>query len=114
MRILLFDWYSGGHHALYLAEFTRALARDHTVVAAAPAAEAEAASERGAQALPIDEPFPLMDTSRRLGAERRKALHREVELLGEAIRASGADHAVHLFADGVVRQLLVTARSEFR
>jgi glycosyltransferase involved in cell wall biosynthesis len=108
MRILLFDWYSGGHHALYMAEFTRALSRDHKVLAAAPPVEAKAAAEQGAEAFPIDEPFPMLDTSRRLDADRRSALRREVALLREAVRATDADHALHLFADGVMRQLLVS------
>ena len=106
MRILLFDWYSGGHHALYLAEFTRALAPLHTVIAAAPASEAAAAAAHGAEPLITEESFPTVDMSRRLSRDRRRALHGEVELLREAVRESGADHALHLFADSLLPVLL--------
>jgi Glycosyl transferases group 1 len=106
MRILLFDWYSGGHHELYLAAFTRALAPHHAIVAAAPPEGAAAAAAAGAEPVVLGESFPAMDTSRRFSRERRAALRREVELLRETVRAGRADHAVHLFADGALRALV--------
>src|SRR3954467_15225283 len=105
MRILLFDWYSGGHHASYLAAFARAL-RDHAVVAAAPPPEAEAAALAGAAVDPVEQPFPLADTSHRFSGERRAALNAEVGLLREHVRRHRPDHVIHLFADGVLRALV--------
>jgi glycosyltransferase involved in cell wall biosynthesis len=106
MRILLFDWYAGGHHELYLAEFTRALAPRHSVVAAGSGPGAAAAAAAGAEALVLEEPMALADTSGRFGRERRAVLRREIEVLRRAVFDSGADHALHLFADGVLRMLV--------
>jgi glycosyltransferase involved in cell wall biosynthesis len=106
MRILLFDWYSGGHHAAYLSAFTRALRDRHEVVVAAAPPEAGAAEAAGATSYPIARPFPLADTSRRLSRARREALRDEIALVDEYVHRSRADHVVHMFADGVLRGLV--------
>jgi glycosyltransferase involved in cell wall biosynthesis len=106
MRILLFDWYSGGHHAGYLARFTRVLSADHEVVVCAPPSDLAAAEAAGATVDPIDETFPLADTSSRLSRARRAALREEIDLLRARVRRHDADHAVHMFADGVLRGLV--------
>jgi glycosyltransferase involved in cell wall biosynthesis len=97
--------YSGGHHAAYLAAFTRALG-DLDVVVAAPPSDSAAAEAAGAAVDPIDEPFPLTDTSRRMSRALRDALRQEVEMLRLRVRRNHATHAVHMFADGVLRGLV--------
>jgi glycosyltransferase involved in cell wall biosynthesis len=106
MRILLFDWYKGGHHEGYLAAFTRALVERHTVIAAAPPGGANAAMEAGAEPLPLESSFPPIDTRKRFSRERRAALRAEIELLIRATGAAQPDHAVHLFADSALRALV--------
>jgi len=106
MRILLFDWYSGGHHEGYLAAFTRALVEQHTVIAAAPPDGATAAMEAGAEPLPLESSFPPIDAKRRFSRERRAALRAEVDLLLRATSTAQPDHTVHLFADAALRALV--------
>jgi glycosyltransferase involved in cell wall biosynthesis len=106
MRILLFDWYTGGHHEGYLAAFTRALVDQHTVIAAAPPAGATAAMEAGAEPLLLESSFPPIDTKRRFSQERRAALRAEVDLLRRATGTAQPDHTVHLFADTALRALV--------
>jgi glycosyltransferase involved in cell wall biosynthesis len=106
MRILLFDWYTGGHHEGYLAAFTRALVEQHTVIAAAPPDGATAAMEAGAEPLLLQASFPTIDTSGRFSRERRAALRAEVDLLRRATGTAKPDHTVHLFADTALRTLV--------
>lgn len=106
MRILLFDWYTGGHHEGYLAAFTRALVERHTVIAAAPPDGAAAAMEAGAEPLSLESSSPPIDTRRRFSRERRAALRAEVDLLRRATETAQPDHAVHLFADTALRTLV--------
>lgn len=106
MRILLFDWYSGGHHEGYLAAFTRALVERHTVIAAAPPAGATAAVQAGAEPLLLESSFPPIDTRRRFSRERRAAVRDEVGLLVRATSTAQPDHTVHLFADSALRALV--------
>ena len=103
MRILLFDWYTGGHHEGYLAAFTRALVERHTVIAAAPPDGAAAAMEAGAEPLPLESAFPPINTRKRFSRERRAALRAEIDLLRRATSTARPDHAVHLFADTALR-----------
>src|SRR3954467_15130248 len=91
-KVLLFDWWEGGHHEEYLAYATRALRDRHDVVIAAPE------SARGR--LPDEAAFVSLRPSRPDVAETDLAEILKAErasLLG-AIRSSGATAALHMFA----------------
>lgn len=96
MRILLFDWYSGGHHGLYIDAFAQVLARRHEVVVAAPAASLETVRNDEVEHLVL----PAAN------GEGRVAKQRELELFRDCARATRAHRAVHLFADALLTGLI--------
>jgi hypothetical protein len=106
MKILLFDWHSGGHHELYIRRFAEALRTDAEVVAAVPESSAARLGDAPLETLSLGSARPAVDTSRHFNAATRRAGRREVDLFRTAIRDSGAQLAVHLFADGIVRWLV--------
>ncbi|MGH3001565.1 MAG: glycosyltransferase [Gaiellaceae bacterium] len=105
MRILLFDWYSGGHHEGYLEAFANALVARHEVVVAAPPASAAAAARAGVEFQPIEKVSPTVDTAQRLSRNRVRTLGLELDLLATATERARADHVVHMFADSALRRL---------
>jgi len=114
MKILLFDWHSGGHHDLYIRRFAEALHTDAEVVAAVPESSAARLGDAPLETLLLGSARPAVDTSRHFNAATRRAGRREVELFRTAIRDSGAQIAVHMFADGIVRWLVQEPPSEAR
>jgi hypothetical protein len=106
MKILLFDWHSGGHHELYIRRFAEVLHSVADVVAAVPEQTAVRLHDAPLEAVSLGVSRPAVDTSRHFASETRQTGRREVDLLRTAIRNSGADLAVHLFADGIVRWLV--------
>jgi hypothetical protein len=106
MRILLFDWRSGGHHELYIRRFAEVLHAHADVVAAVPESSADRLGDAPLEILSLGTARPAVDTSRHFNAATRRAGRREVDLFRRAVRDSGAQLAVHLFADGIVRWLV--------
>jgi hypothetical protein len=106
MRILLFDWHAGGHHGLYVGRFAEILHTGADVVAAVPESSADRLRDAPLEILSLGADRPAVDTSRHFSSETRRTARREVRLLSGAIRDSGAQVAVHMFADGVLRWLM--------
>ena len=102
-RVLLFDWIPDGHHQNYLELVAAALRDSAEIVIAGPE------SIRGQIASHADEFFSL-------GADRPAAgglgqpsfaevAAAEVPVFRSAIAATGASHAIHLYADDLVPYL---------
>jgi len=106
VRILLFDWHSGGHHELYIRRFAEVLHSSADVVAAVPESTAARLGDAPLETVSLGTSRPAVDTSRHFNSDTRRAGRREVDLFRTAVRESGAQVAVHLFADGIVRWLV--------
>lgn len=99
MRILLFDPYAGGHHGLYVAAFGRVLSARHEVIAAAPTSSLRHLGDADVDRLALDDALVHLKVEEASRAQ-------DAALLRECIRRSGADQAVHLFADAALPNLL--------
>ena len=106
MRICLFDWTSGGHHAIYLRRFCMALAPDAEVVVAAPDSMLDDLDDLPVELLPLGPARPRENPDEPPAQQRRTFAHAELDLLARATRESGADHVVHLHVDPVMRELV--------
>src|SRR4051794_26381499 len=111
-RMLLFDWFAGGHHERYLERFAAALGDSFDVTVAAPDVAVERISGEGLQYYPLGDQRPAVDTSRYWSSETRSAARRELTLFRRAVDDTSATHAIHMFADGVLRWLVRS--EEFR
>jgi glycosyltransferase involved in cell wall biosynthesis len=106
VRVLLFDWISGGHHEPLMARFAEALSESTEVCVAAPD---EALAKMGplpATVIPLGSPRPTIDDSRHFSREKRRVGQLEVRLMRAAALDCAATHVLHVFADGTVRWLL--------
>jgi hypothetical protein len=103
VRICLFDWNAGGHHAFYMRAFAEALAgRAEVVVAAAdPLLEGLAMPSVEHCSLGAARPRP----DRQPGRDKASLAKREIELLRRAIADTEPDRAVVLLADPIMRWL---------
>lgn len=109
MKVLLFDWFAGGHHELYLRHFASVLAEQSEVYIAAPAASHHRL--RGVPATICQlEPRPPVDESKHLSTGKRAVAKKELALLDDVAGQVGAQHAIHMFADGVLRVLALRPR----
>lgn len=106
MKILVFDWHTGGHHDVYLRRVAEALSGFCDVVIAAPDATADRCEETGIEAVPLGEGRPTM----RHRVEDRQLARQEVTLFARAIDVSSADAALHLYADPIVEELAGSGR----
>ncbi len=106
MRVALFDWNSGGHHAAYVQRFADALQPDIDVVAAVSDEIADAVEPAGVEVLRLGPARPREDMSQPLRPQFKALAARELALLDAAIEQSGADHLIHLNADPVLRALV--------
>lgn len=107
MRVLIFDWEEGGHHEVYVERFARALGARAEVVAAAPSVVLETLDDSLAvERVDLGPSRPEKGSLRtRPGLDRR-----EMALFEQAIRSSGATHALHLFADHLLPAFAVRGR----
>ena len=116
MRVCLFDWHHGGHHAAYLRGFARALRGSAEVVAAAPDVTlAEAALPReSVVSLGAPRPRPASGADRE-GPGKAELANAELDVLAEVAAEVRPDQIVLLFADPVLRWLVgrpqLTART---
>ena len=103
MKICLFEWNAGGHHNFYARAFADALASQADVVVAGSDPLLENIDGSAVEAYSLGESRPRPGPEP--GRDKTSLAKREIELLREAIAATGADHAVVLFADPVLRWL---------
>jgi glycosyl transferase family 1 len=104
MRIVLFDWTTGGHHSRYVQRLGQALAPIAEVVAAVPARTAAALRGVSVRTLPTER--PTIDTSRALAPQHRELADQELALFQAMARELRPDHLVHMYADPVIRRLV--------
>lgn len=104
MRIVLFDWTTGGHHSRYVQRLAQALAPISEVVAAVPAGTAATLHGISIRTLPTER--PAIDTGRAPGAQHRELADAELALFRDVARELRPDHLVHMYADPVIRRLV--------
>jgi glycosyltransferase involved in cell wall biosynthesis len=110
-RLLLFDWFAGGHHELYLERFAAALGETFDVTIAAADVALDRIGGEGLDYYPLGEQRPVVDTSRYWSSGTRSTARRELTLFRRAVEDTGAAHTIHMFADGVLRWLARTEES---
>jgi hypothetical protein len=106
MKILLFDWTPGGHHALYLRRLAEALCGEATVVVAAPESARRSLADLPAAFLSLGEPRPSVDLSKPLSPQHRALAEQELDLLVRVVADVGADHVLHPYGDPIIRRLV--------
>jgi glycosyltransferase involved in cell wall biosynthesis len=109
VRVALFDWTHGGHHAIYLRRFAEVLAGHADVVIAASDATIEQVADVPAETFSLGPSRPDI-----LGAGLRRAdrrvLARELALFEDVDRRAAADHLLHVYADALLPRLLLHRR----
>ncbi len=106
MKITLFDWTSGGHHAVYVRRFVAALSPESDVAVALPDEVLAQIEDLDVDSIPLGAARPLVDFDRPLAPQHRQLAERELDLFEEVALQSGGDHLVHLYADPVIRRLV--------
>jgi glycosyltransferase involved in cell wall biosynthesis len=104
-RILLFDWTAGGHHARYLQQVAAALSPIAEIVAAAPDALLSGLDDTVVR-LPLGAPRPALDYSGPLPPQNAELAAAELDLFERAVKDMRVDHAIHLYADPVIRRMV--------
>ena len=112
MKIVLFDWTSGGHHGRYVQRLAEALQPVADVVAAVPARTATELTGIATHVLPGER--PLVDLARSLATQHRTLAEAELELFRDTATQLAPDHLVHMYADPVIRRLVAQPRFEAR
>jgi glycosyltransferase involved in cell wall biosynthesis len=108
-RMVLFDWVSGGHHAVYLRRFADALGSHFDIVLAVPDEVIPEVADLPVDIVPLGKARPAAPAGRSPTWALRAALAREVELMASIAARIRPDHVVHAYADTVLPRL-VTAR----
>lgn len=107
MRICLFDWNAGGHHAEIAKAFVAALEPGAEVVLAAPDATLAAVGPVGARKFSLGEARPRLPAKRQgAGPSKSELAERELDLLAETVREINPDHLILLWGEPVLRWLL--------
>jgi glycosyltransferase involved in cell wall biosynthesis len=108
-RIVLFDWVSGGHHAVYLRRFADALGSHFDIVLAVPDEVLPEVADLPVDIAPLGEARPRPPAGKSAFWALRATLGREVELMASIASRIRPDHLVHTYADTVLPRL-ATAR----
>jgi glycosyltransferase involved in cell wall biosynthesis len=106
--MVLFDWVSGGHHAVYLRRFVEALEPHFELVLAVPDDMLPALGDLPADISSLGEARPAPPPGRSASWAFRTSA-REVQLLASIAAQVRPDHVVHTYADTAL-PLLATAR----
>jgi glycosyltransferase involved in cell wall biosynthesis len=106
MRIMLFDWVSGGHHPVYLRRFAEALQSEAELIAAAPDELIQRIDDLPIATIGLGSPRPRISRSHRFGLEAERILREEIALFEYAAQKSRPEHIVHLYADAVLPRLV--------
>jgi len=106
MRICLFDWNQGGHHAEIAKAFVRALHPGADVVLAAPAQTLESVGAVDAELLSLGDarPRPLAAEKGEVG--KAALAEQELDLIADTVRQAQPDHLVLLWGEPVLRWML--------
>ena len=107
MKVLLFDWTTGGHHPIYAQRFVDAFHEHCDLAVAFPDEISERVRGPAVQELALGSPRPPVDADRPLAAQHRELAERELDLLIDAVHQAAPDHVIHLYADPILRRLVV-------
>jgi glycosyltransferase involved in cell wall biosynthesis len=105
MKVLLFDWNRGGHHAEFAKTFAGALRPGAEVVLAAPD-QTLASAEGEIETISLGKGKPRPSPERPMSAQKSELAEAELDLIEATVRRVGPDHLVLLWADPVLRWLL--------
>jgi glycosyltransferase involved in cell wall biosynthesis len=106
MKIALFDWSRGGHHALYLRRFVEVVQRRADVLVVAPDETMDQLADLSIQEVRLESARPKLPRNRPFEPQRRRILDEEVRLLAGVARDQHPDLIVHLYADAVLSHLV--------
>ena len=106
MKIVLFDWTAGGHHARYARKFAEALGRIGKVVLAIPDEMVDSVKDLPVEVFPLGKARPNLDMTRSLARQNRELAYVELDLFEKVARQIQPDHLIHLYADPVIRRLV--------
>ncbi len=107
MKICLFDWNAGGHHAEIAKAFARALHPGAEVVLAASDPTLASVSDVPAATLSLGSPRPRIGAAE--GGEqpsKSELAEQELDLIADTVRKTKPDHLVLLWGEPVLRWLL--------
>lgn len=104
MKVLLFDWNRGGHHAEFAKTFAAALHPGAEVVLAAPDQTLENVSDATVETISLGQGRPRAAAGD--GGSKAELADAELDLIDESVRRVRPDHLVLLWADPVLRWLL--------
>jgi glycosyltransferase involved in cell wall biosynthesis len=104
VRIVLFDWTTGGHHTRYLQRVADALRPRADVIAAVP--PRTAAELVGVRLRQLTHERPQVDHSRRLGPQHKDLAAEELHLFQTVARELRPDRIIHMYGDPVLRWLV--------
>lgn len=106
MRICLFDWNQGGHHAEILRSVAEALRPGAEVVVAAPEAALTGAGELDARQISLGAGRPRPAAAAAEGIGKAELANEELDLVESVLAEVKPDHLILLWADPVLRWLL--------
>ncbi len=107
MKICLFDWNEGGHHAEIAKAFVAALDPGADVVLAAPETTIAAVGGVAAETISLGPARPrLLAAGEQGDASKAELAERELDLVADTVRRVAPDHLVLLWGEPVLRWLL--------
>ncbi len=106
MKVLLFDWNHGGHHAEFAKTFADALRPGAEVVLAAPDQTLDSLGEGPHEAISLGDGRPRPVLAGPDETPKAELAEAELDLIEEQVRQVQPDHLVLLWADPVLRWLL--------
>src|SRR5712691_13172701 len=109
-RMVLFDWVSGGHHAVYLRRLVDALGSRFEIVLAVPDEVIPQVADLPVDIAPLGEARPAPPPGTSAAWALRAALSRELQLLHSVASRIRPDHVVHTYADTVLPRLAMGRR----
>lgn len=104
MKIVLFDWTTGGHHSRYVQRVAEALVNHAEVIAAVPARTA--AELTGVRVHQLPDERPQVDRARRLGPQHQALAAAELRHFQAVTHELKPDHIVHMYGDPIIRWLI--------
>ncbi len=105
MKVLLFDWNKGGHHAEFAKTFASALRPGAEVILAAPEQTAKSIEDPSVEIISLGEGRPR-PAGEGMTATKAELAEAELDLIEATVRRVRPDHLVLLWADPVLRWLL--------
>src|SRR5688572_2692811 len=106
MRVVLFDWTTGGHHARYLRQVAAALSDVANVSVAAPDLTLCDVSDLPVRLYDLRSARPAADMAKPLTPQHAEMASAEINLMEQTIAAVQPDYLIHMYGDQVIRWLV--------